>query len=124
MPFMELHGLKDGTANYTGALNSRNNGYTTDIPSLVDAWAERDGFATNDNKTSTLCNGVKGKEVRKYSWARDGKDVVVHYRYEHVGHDWMSSFFNEDTGKKETLLTCKEAEATKLVLEWFGKWTL
>jgi hypothetical protein len=58
--------------------------------------------------------------VTRYSW----DDVVVHYKYENLGHDWPSSFPNGDTGDDEGVLTCKEAEATPIILDWFGRWKL
>lgn len=123
VPFMELHGLKDGTANYTGGLNSRSNGYTVDIPTYVNYLAKADGFNPSANDTSTLCSADAGREVKKFTW--DGsKETIVHYRYENVAHDWMSATPNKDTKDKDYLLTCKEAEATKLMLDWYAKWTL
>jgi poly(3-hydroxybutyrate) depolymerase len=122
VPFMELHGLKDGTANYTGGLNSRSNGYTADVVTYVNSLAKVDGFTPSKNTTSTLCTGDQGKEVKKFTWD-GGKETLVHYRYENVAHDWMSATGNEDT-KNASELTCMEAEATKLMLDWFKKWTL
>jgi poly(3-hydroxybutyrate) depolymerase len=120
IPIADFHGVMDSTINYTGAINSRENAYTVNIPAYVNAWAERDGFNPDKNSTSTLCSGKK--LVTKYTW--DDNETVVHYKYKNLAHDWPSSFFNEDTGEKNSLLTCKDAEATKLILEFFGKWTL
>jgi poly(3-hydroxybutyrate) depolymerase len=115
---MEFHGQKDATINYTGGLNTRQNAYSADIVTWVDDWAKRDGFKVNDNNTSTLCNGPTGnKLVTKFTW---GDEMVVHYRYKNLDHDWPSNFPNPDTKDK---LTCKEAEATPIILEWFKKWT-
>ena len=61
--------------------------------------------------------GFIGREI-PYSWQ---DDTLVHYNYTNVGHDWMSSFANGDT---KTQLTCKEAEATSIILAWFKKWKL
>jgi poly(3-hydroxybutyrate) depolymerase len=113
---MEFHGFKDSTINYTGGVNTRGNAISTDIITYVDDWAKRDGFEVNSNKTSTLCSGKK--LVTKYSW---GDDLVAHYNYTNLYHDWPSSFPNGDT---EKALTCKEAEATSIILAWFKKWTL
>ncbi|KAF1361967.1 hypothetical protein EJ07DRAFT_163870 [Lizonia empirigonia] len=55
------------------------------------------------NKTSYLCSG--SKKVTRYSW----NETIP------------SSFPNGDT---ENALTCQEAEATSIILEWFKKWTL
>jgi len=114
---MEFHGLVDKTINYTGGLNTRKNAKSTDIITYVDDWAKRDGYRVNDNATCTLC-GTGSREVTKYSW---GDETVVHYAYKNLDHDWPSSFANGDT---KTLLTCKKAEATGLILEWFDKWKL
>lgn len=117
---MELHGMQDPVANYTGGLNSRSNGYTADVPAYVNAWAARDGLVAGRNDSRTLCGAEKGRAVTKYTW--DEKESVVHLRYENVAHDWMSAVPNEDSvGEGDKVLTCKEAEATKVVLEWFGK---
>jgi poly(3-hydroxybutyrate) depolymerase len=116
---MELHGLKDSTINYTGGINNRGNANSTDIITWVDLWAERDSFEVDANKTSTLCDGPRGfKQVKKYDW---GNETVVHYAYKNLEHDWPSSTPNGDTTDK---LTCKDAEATSLILAWFKKWTL
>jgi poly(3-hydroxybutyrate) depolymerase len=119
VPLADFHGLQDGTISYNGSINSRKNANSTNIPAYVNAWAKRDGFNPDKNTTSTLCSGKK--LVTKYTW---GNETVVHYAYKNLDHDWPSSFFNEDTGKNKTLLTCKDAEATSLILDWFGKWTL
>jgi poly(3-hydroxybutyrate) depolymerase len=119
VPLIEFHGLKDSTINYTGGENTRGNAFSTDIITYVDDWAKRDGFPVNANKTSTLCDGPKGfKLVTKYSW---GDDTVAHYAYKNLEHDWPSSFPNGDTSDK---LTCKDAEATSIILAWFKTWTL
>jgi poly(3-hydroxybutyrate) depolymerase len=119
VPIMEFHGQKDGTISYTGGINTRKNANSTDIVTWVNDWAKRDDFAVNDNKTSTLCNGPTGnKLVTKFTW---GNEMVVHYRYKNLDHDWPSNTPNPDTDDK---LTCKEAEATPIILEWFKKWTL
>ncbi|KAF2031441.1 alpha/beta-hydrolase [Setomelanomma holmii] len=115
VPLMEFHGFKDTTIKYAGGDNTRGNANSTSIVTYVDNWAKRDGFSVNANETSYLCSGKK--KVTKYSW----DDVVVHYNYTNLYHDWPSSFANGDT---ENALTCVEAEATSLILEWFKKWTL
>jgi poly(3-hydroxybutyrate) depolymerase len=115
IPIMEFHGWKDSTIPYKGGLNTRGNAKSTDIVTWVDDWAKRDGFSVDANRMSTLC--ADGMKVTRYSW----DDVVVHYNYTNVGHDWPSSFPNGDT---KDALTCKEAEATSIILAWFKKWTL
>ncbi|KAF1915427.1 poly depolymerase [Ampelomyces quisqualis] len=119
IPIMEFHGLMDSTINYTGGLNDRGNAKSADIMTYVDLWAKRDGFAIDAKMTSTLCDGSQAhKQVKKYDW---GCGTVVHYAYKNLEHDWPSSTPNGDTQDK---LTCKEAEATSLILAWFKKWTL
>lgn len=115
IPIMEFHGFKDTTIPYAGGTNTRGNANSTNVVTWVDDWAERNGFEVAANTTSYLCDG--SKKVTKYSW--DG--TVVHYNYTNLYHDWPSSFPNGDT---EKALTCKEAEATSIILDWFMKWTL
>ncbi|KAF1850834.1 carbohydrate esterase family 1 protein [Cucurbitaria berberidis CBS 394.84] len=115
VPLMEFHGFKDTTIRYLGGPNTRGTTNTTNIPTYVDDWAKRNGFEVAANKTSFLCSGKK--KVTRYSW----DDVVVHYNYTNLNHDWPSSFANGDT---EDALTCVEAEATSIILAWFKKWTL
>jgi poly(3-hydroxybutyrate) depolymerase len=112
---MEFHGFKDSTIPYAGGINTRGNANSTDIVTYINEWAKRDGFKVNANKTTHLCSG--DKKVTRHSW----EDVVVHYNYTNVYHDWMSSYANGDT---EKALTCSEAEATSIILEWFKKWSL
>jgi poly(3-hydroxybutyrate) depolymerase len=117
---MEFHGLKDTTIPYAGGINTRGNANSSDVMTWVRDWVKRDGLEVARNETRDLCEGDGGKRVERYSW----DDVVVHYKYSNVGHDWPSSFANGDTGDDEWLLTCKEAEATGIILEWFARWTL
>lgn len=114
IPMMEFHGFKDTTIPYAGGENTRGNANSTDIVTWVDDWAKRDGFEVDANKTSYLCSG--NQKVTRYSW----DDTVIHYNYTNLFHNWPSSFPNGDTAK---YLTCKEAEATPIILEWFNKWT-
>ena len=120
IPFLEFHGEEDKTIKYHGGLNTRGNANSTDIPSYVNAWAERDGFDANKNETKELCGG----SVKVFSWNGDGDDeekaTVQHYRYSDFGHDWMSEFGNEDA---ETT-TCRQADATRVILTWIQSWTL
>ncbi|KAH3953032.1 feruloyl esterase [Parastagonospora nodorum] len=119
IPIADFHGIEDKTIKYKGALNSRKNANSTNIPAYVNAWADRDHSKADQNVTSTLCSGKKS--VTKYTW---GDETVVHYAYKNLEHDWPSSFFNLDTDDKTSLLTCKDAEATSLILDWFARWTL
>ncbi|KAF2738565.1 alpha/beta-hydrolase [Polyplosphaeria fusca] len=114
IPFMEFHGLKDNTIEYDGAQNDRNNGTTIPILDFVKDWAERDGFDPDSPKVDSLCRGAR--EVTRYSW----DDTVVHYAYKNLFHDWPSTFPNDDTN----LTTCEDAEATRVILDWFSKWSL
>ncbi|KAJ4353083.1 hypothetical protein N0V95_003678 [Ascochyta clinopodiicola] len=115
IPIMEFHGFKDTTIPYAGGINTRGNANSTDLVTWVDDWAKRDGFEISANKTSHSCSGKQ--LVTRYSW----DETVIHYNYTNLYHDWPSSFPNGDT---EKALTCEEAEATSIILEWFKKWTL
>lgn len=115
IPFMEFHGYPDSTIRYQGGNNTRDTASTSDIVTYVNDWARRDGFEPAANKTTHLCSGKKA--VTRHSW----DDVVVDYNYTNIKHDWPSSFPNGDT---DTLLTCEDAEATPIILEWFKKWTI
>lgn len=115
IPILEFHGWKDTKIDYLGGPNdNRGYGTTTNIVKWVDDWAERNGFDVNANVTIHLCG--EDKLVTRYNWG----DSVIHYNMSNLKHVWPSSFPNEDT--KHT--TCKEAEATKVILEWFSKWSL
>lgn len=46
-------------------------------------------------------------------------NTLQHYTYANMGHTWMSEFGNQDS---ETQRTCAEADATRVILDWFGKW--
>jgi poly(3-hydroxybutyrate) depolymerase len=118
IPMLEFHGFKDTTIPYAGGINTRGNANSTDIVTWMNDWAKRNGFEVAANKTTFLCEG--GRKVTKHCW----DDVVVHYNYTNLGHDWPSSFLNGDTGDDGGVLTCEEAEATPIILEWFQKWTL
>ncbi|KAF2630466.1 carbohydrate esterase family 1 protein [Macroventuria anomochaeta] len=115
IPIMEFHGFKDTTIPYAGGINTRGNANSTNMVTWVDDWAKRDGFQVTANKTSYLCS--ENKKVTRYSW----NETVVHYNYTNLYHDWPSSFPNGDTVKA---LTCEEAEATSIILEWLKKWSL
>jgi poly(3-hydroxybutyrate) depolymerase len=115
VPLMEFHGYRDTTICYKGGNNTRGNAQTSDIVTYVNDWARRNGFDAAANETTYRCSG--DKKVTRHSW----HDVVVHYNYTNLGHDWPSPFPNGDT---EDLLTCEEAEATPIILKWFKKWTL
>ncbi|KAF2115079.1 poly depolymerase [Lophiotrema nucula] len=114
VPIMEFHGWKDDTIEYLGGLNDRNNSNTTSIIEWVEDWAKRDGFDPKKPEITYLCSGVRN--VTRYSW----NDTVVHYNVSNLYHDWPSTFPNGDTN----LTTCKEAEATSVILDWFSKWRL
>lgn len=116
IPIMELHGAKDDTIFYAGGPNERGNATSANIPAWVDVWATRDGFEPARNKTEVLCEAPRN--VTRWSW---GDDAVVHFKYANMYHDWPSTFPNGDS---KTLTTCKEAEGTRVILDFFGKWSL
>ncbi|KAF2652333.1 carbohydrate esterase family 1 protein [Lophiostoma macrostomum CBS 122681] len=114
IPILEFHGFKDKTITYNGGPNKRHDGNSTNIPKWVDGWANRNGFNVAANETTHLCSGPR--LVTRYSWG----DSVIHYNYTNLYHDWPSTFPNGDTN----LTTCEDAEATRVILDWFGKWSL
>lgn len=61
VPFMELHGLRDGTIAYGGGWNSRGNARSVDVRAFVGEWAERDGLAPSGNTTGTVCKEEGGE---------------------------------------------------------------
>lgn len=115
IPIMEFHGFKDTTIPYAGGINTRGNANSTSVVTWVDDWVKRDGFEATANRSSYLCG--EDNRVTRYSW----DSVLVHYNYTNLYHDWPSSFANGDT---EKALTCREAEATSIILEWFKEWSL
>lgn len=115
IPFMEFHGFKDTTIPYEGGTNTRGNANSTGVITWIHDWVKRDGFEIDANETSYLCSG--NQKVTRYSW----DETVIHYNYTNLFHNWPSPFANSDTAK---YLTCDEAEATPIILEWFKKWTL
>lgn len=82
----------------------------------MDGWAARNGLEASENVTGTLCEGKK--EVTTHTW---GDGVVVHYLYGNMYHDWPSRWGDGDS---RTLTTCVGADATRVLLEWFGGWRL
>ncbi|PSN70931.1 alpha/beta-hydrolase [Corynespora cassiicola Philippines] len=115
-PIIEFHGLKDNTIKYDGGNNTRGNANTTSIVDWINDWAERDGLEPNANSTKEFCSDRK--KVTKFTW--DEKETVAHYTYKNLYHDWPSSFANDDT----SLTTCKEVEATRVILDWFARWSV
>lgn len=116
VPILDFHGWKDETIPYEGGINTRGNANTTEIVEFVQGWAERNGFNADLNETERLCGEGK-KKVTRYSW---GNGAVVHYNVSNLGHDWPSEFGNLDTAET----TCRGADATRVILEWFGRWRL
>jgi poly(3-hydroxybutyrate) depolymerase len=114
IPIMEFHGWKDSVIKYEGGINTRNSSNTTNIPQWVDGWAERNGFDVPANETTYLCNGAR--QVTRYNWG----DSVIHYNYSNLDHDWPSTVPHGGTN----LTTCEDADATRIILRWFKKWTL
>jgi len=106
--------VKDKTIPISGGPNGR--GDNPEIRTWANAWATRDGLDANANVTEKLCE--KENRVTKFSWGKN--EEVVHYRVKNLGHDWPSKRPNGDT--QDT--TCDEADATSVILKWFGKWKL
>lgn len=119
LPLSEFHGWVDTTAPYCGGFNENRNATNIPVKHWVNEWAKRDGYQVKDAKITSLCSG--GKKVKRYSW----DETLIHYNYTNVAHQWMSATTNGDISDDEKEnLTCDEAEATPLILEWFKKWTL
>ena len=115
VPIMELHGKKDHQIEYEGGPNVNRDGATTvNVTDWVHLWVERDGLNVDQDEPGVLCEGAN--EVKTWKWG----ETVEHYLYADMGHVWPSEFGNNDTQKR----TCKEADATRVLLDWFGKWSL
>ncbi|KAF1986957.1 carbohydrate esterase family 1 protein [Aulographum hederae CBS 113979] len=116
IPMMEFHGTGDETISYDGNNNdSDSRGPTFNIPTWLAEWKERDD-CDRKNTTKTLCGeGTDSPEVTRYEWTcRGEKDALVHYRIDGWGHDWPSTFANNDT--KKTICF----DATRVIMKWFG----
>jgi poly(3-hydroxybutyrate) depolymerase len=115
VPIMELHGAQDMQIVYGGGPNKNRNGATTvNVSAWVNDWAKRDGFQLSAGETGALCK--QDQEVKTLRWG----ETVVHYLYSNMGHDWPSQFGNNDSA----VTTCHDADATRVILEWFGGWSL
>jgi poly(3-hydroxybutyrate) depolymerase len=115
VPMLEFHGWIDGQIWYNQThLNSRSNGYSIGIQEWFEGWAERDGFDKNKPEITYLCS--EAKNVTRYSW----DDTVVHYNVSNYNHNWPRTYKNENTQRT----TCEDADATRVILDWFAKWRL
>jgi poly(3-hydroxybutyrate) depolymerase len=117
IPMLEFHGWLDTTIPYDGGINNRGNANSTDIIKWVHSWVKRDGFKNSANQTTSLCTDEPNKLVTRYSWQ---DDLVVHYNMSNFKHAWPSTTGNADGSNT----TCKEADATTVILKWFTKWSL
>ncbi|KAH8733234.1 Alpha/Beta hydrolase protein [Phaeosphaeriaceae sp. PMI808] len=123
VPLVEFHGFMDKTIRYAGGLNTRKKNKTESIVTYVEDWVKRNKIEDPVTfKPTHLCSG--DKLVTKYGWGGAGSDLVMHFNYTNLKHNWPSSTPNNETGDDVSLLTCKDAEATSLILDWYKKWTL
>jgi len=112
VPLMEFHGYLDDTIAYNGFF--RRGFFTYPIPQYIHDWAVRDGCSKK--RKSTLCTGKGQSEVIEYEWkCRGVKDALVHYNISNIGHDWPSTYPNEDGD----LTTC--FDATTKIMEFFER---
>ncbi|KAH7055912.1 hypothetical protein B0J12DRAFT_436338 [Macrophomina phaseolina] len=111
-PILEFHGFEDGQIGYNGT-SAR--GETANIPEYMNDWAARDGFDPDKNKTTALCADAAFAVAWRHSW---GDGVVQHYNASNLGHTWPDSYPNADDGRQ----TCYDA--TPLIMDFFGKFTL
>jgi len=112
---MEFHGWLDGTIAYEGG--DRRGSETPPILDWVQDWAKWDGCAPSQSHITQLCG--KQKPVTRYAWnCKSMEDAVVHYNISNLHHDWPSKDGNSETDNN----TC--FDATKLIMEFFGKHSL
>lgn len=115
VPIMEFHGWEDGQIPYNRTqLNTRSNGYSVGIQKWLKGWAVRDGFDKNEPKITYHCSAAKN--VTRYSW----DETVIHYNVSNYNHNWPRTYGTEATQRT----TCEDTEATRVILDWFAKWSL
>ncbi|PVH74779.1 carbohydrate esterase family 1 protein [Cadophora sp. DSE1049] len=113
LPILEIHGSADNTIPYAGG--PRRDECLPTIPHWVREWSKREGFGLT-NKTTALYGG----KVLKYEYG-GGKGelgIVSHYLVDGLGHAWPSKKPNDDNSKGTYL------DATPIIMDFFGKYTL
>ena len=88
------------------------------VPEWVESWVERNGC------DASIVSEAEGGTVEERKWACKGQQgAVVHRRVKGFGCGWPSK---KNQGEPfETLRGGPKGwDATLLILEWFGRWTL
>lgn len=116
LPYLNLHGDADAVVAYNGT-NSPPPA-SIPVPEWVEGWAARDGC------DKPVVSAVEGGTVEESRWTCKGKQQAVVSRKIHgFGHGWPSK---KNQGEPfETLRGGPTTwDATSLLLQWFGRWTL
>ena len=111
LPIVEFHGGNDTTISYTGGTGK--GGQLPDIDQWLGWWAERDGLS---DKQILIENG--GEVQHTVYGSGECSGLVQGYKIEHLGHDWPSLKPNLDNDEGTVI------EATTIIMEFFGRWTL
>lgn len=115
VPILEFHGSKDPVIHYDGKTTP--DGETYNVLKWVKGWAKRNGCTVEDSKPTPEFDG----KVERYSWSRDGKEVVVHYHIDGFGHGWPSTYpLNNDEQRHGPTYF----NGTPVVLDFFRKFSL
>lgn len=106
MPILEMHGMVDTTINYTGGWHR--GGCTPDIPHYISQWGERNGVGVSNNSAE-----IEDDAVMRYQWG-DGSNqgIVTHYALKDLGHVWP------------TKDNSANIDGTKVIMEFFNRWSL
>jgi poly(3-hydroxybutyrate) depolymerase len=80
------------------------------VPHWLDGWRKRESFGACGNETSLFGGKVKKTEF--------GGGKVTGYLVEGLGHAWPSVEPNGDNPNGTYF------DATPLIMEWFGRWSL
>ncbi|EPE24177.1 alpha/beta-Hydrolase [Glarea lozoyensis ATCC 20868] len=108
VPILEFHGSQDDTIAYAGG--ARSGECLPSVARWVKAWSVRDGLGTCANETV-----LYGGKVRKWEY---GGGKVTGYLTEGLGHAWPSLEANGDNPNGTYF------DATPVIMEWFGRWSL
>ncbi|KAF3042890.1 hypothetical protein E8E12_004418 [Didymella heteroderae] len=114
--YINFHGLADTVVAYNGT--NAPPPASIPVPEWVGSWAERNGC------DAPIVSEAEGGTVQERIWmCRGMQDTVVHRMIEGFGHGWPSK---KNQGEPfETLRGGPTGwDATPLLLEWFGRWTL
>jgi len=116
LPYLNLHGDADTVVSYNGTNTPPP--ASIPVPEWVGSWAERNGC------DAPTASEAEGGTVEERKWiCRGRQDAVVHRMIKGFGHGWPSK---KNQGEPfETLRGGPTGwDATPLILEWFGRWTL